>query len=106
MEKQKQNDSFCFLTFQRARTQLEKLSRMVDDLCDSETKLAKLLEDYNVRGITDEVNNKKKSFKFSTSMFGSNQRIPALNNFFQLETTFLHTQRYFPVLTKIFHNFS
>ena len=41
---------------QRARTQHEKLSVMVEDLCDSETKLAKLLEDYNVRGITDEVN--------------------------------------------------
>ncbi|XP_015116905.1 uncharacterized protein LOC107041059 isoform X2 [Diachasma alloeum] len=37
----------------RARAQHDKLAKMVEDLCDSETKLAKLLEDY--RGLPDEI---------------------------------------------------
>ncbi|KYN37986.1 Pericentriolar material 1 protein [Trachymyrmex septentrionalis] len=38
----------------RAQAQSEKLSRMVDDLHDSETKLSKLLEQYHNNGISDE----------------------------------------------------
>lgn len=40
---------------QRAQAQNEKLSRMVEDLRDSETKLSKLLEQYNNHAISDEV---------------------------------------------------
>ncbi|XP_011880116.1 PREDICTED: uncharacterized protein LOC105568784 [Vollenhovia emeryi] len=38
----------------RAQAQREKLSKMVDDLHDSETKLSKLLEQYHNHGIPDE----------------------------------------------------
>ncbi|KAL0115356.1 hypothetical protein PUN28_010710 [Cardiocondyla obscurior] len=38
----------------RAQAQSEKLSRMVEDLHDSETKLSKLLEQYHNHGISDE----------------------------------------------------
>ncbi|XP_015592797.1 uncharacterized protein LOC107266635 isoform X3 [Cephus cinctus] len=38
----------------RAQAQHEKLSKMVEDLYDSETKLAKLLEDYQTRRLPDE----------------------------------------------------
>ncbi|XP_012521845.1 uncharacterized protein LOC105828171 [Monomorium pharaonis] len=38
----------------RAQAQSEKLSRMVDDLHDSETKLSKLLEQYSNHGISEE----------------------------------------------------
>ncbi|KAG7206907.1 hypothetical protein KM043_000801 [Ampulex compressa] len=38
----------------RAQAQNEKLGRMVEDLCDSERKLSKLLEDYINLGISDE----------------------------------------------------
>lgn len=44
---------YLFLLIQRARTQHDKLSKMVEDLGDSESKLSKLLEDY--RGIPEEV---------------------------------------------------
>lgn len=40
-----------FLVFQRAQTQHDKLSKMIEDLEDSESKLTKLLEDY--RGIEE-----------------------------------------------------
>ncbi|XP_029160927.1 uncharacterized protein LOC114932743 [Nylanderia fulva] len=38
----------------RAQVQKEKLSRMVEDLQDSETKLSKLLEQYHNHGVSDE----------------------------------------------------
>ncbi|XP_039305243.1 uncharacterized protein LOC105195216 isoform X2 [Solenopsis invicta] len=46
-------DSLSQSSDPRAQAQSEKLSRMVDDLYDSETKLSKLLEQYH-QGISDE----------------------------------------------------
>ncbi|KAK2584748.1 hypothetical protein KPH14_007078 [Odynerus spinipes] len=47
-------DSLSQSSDPRAQTQIEKLSRMVEDLRDSETKLAKLLETYDSHGITNQ----------------------------------------------------
>ncbi|XP_024885595.1 uncharacterized protein LOC112463420 [Temnothorax curvispinosus] len=47
-------DSLSQSSDPRAQAQSEKLSRMVDDLHDSETKLSKLLEQYHNHGISDE----------------------------------------------------
>nr|XP_050849678.1 uncharacterized protein LOC127063680 isoform X2 [Vespula vulgaris] len=47
-------DSLSQSSDPRAQTQNEKLSRMVEDLRDSETKLAKLLETYHNHGITNQ----------------------------------------------------
>ncbi|XP_020292735.1 uncharacterized protein LOC109859163 isoform X2 [Pseudomyrmex gracilis] len=47
-------DSLSQSSDPRAQAQNEKLSRMVEDLRDSETKLSKLLEQYNNNGISDE----------------------------------------------------
>ncbi|KAL2727048.1 serine-rich adhesin for platelets isoform X1 [Vespula squamosa] len=48
-------DSLSQSSDPRAQNQNEKLSRMVEDLRDSETKLAKLLETYHNHGITNQV---------------------------------------------------
>ncbi|KAF7403464.1 hypothetical protein HZH68_006258 [Vespula germanica] len=48
-------DSLSQSSDPRAQTQNEKLSRMVEDLRDSETKLAKLLETYHNHGITNQI---------------------------------------------------
>ncbi|KAI4501990.1 hypothetical protein M0802_002672 [Mischocyttarus mexicanus] len=47
-------DSLSQSSDPRAQTQNEKLSRMVEGLRDSETKLTKLLETYHDRGITNQ----------------------------------------------------
>ncbi|KYN00427.1 PREDICTED: uncharacterized protein LOC108775856 [Cyphomyrmex costatus] len=47
-------DSLSQSSDPRAQAQSEKLSRMVEDLHDSETKLSKLLEQYHNNGISDE----------------------------------------------------
>ncbi|KAL6259062.1 hypothetical protein P5V15_008983 [Pogonomyrmex californicus] len=47
-------DSLSQSSDPRAQAQSEKLSRMVEDLHDSETKLSKLLEQYPNHGVSDE----------------------------------------------------